>query len=784
MGVRQKLNGAIAMLAAMAVLSNVVAGLFFIRVQSTYGTVTEVNLPAVTTALNLSAVSAELAASAPTLAAAIDDAERERIAQALAARQQQLEQTLEQLKQGDADPEKLTAIEENVKFLNGRIAQVNRSTKARLEWTARRQDFSQALGKDFAAFQTLMGPAKDNALAQLSGGQTREGMVEAARGLIDTSAAVNEMIGVLNVAAQAGSYEELTTLAASYTRLNSAILQNIEAASKQLQIEEIRQTASKLAGYGSGSEGVFDLRRGELRTGMTVQAALKQSRDSAAELATKVDEVVSAANAATDAASASAASQVLIAQIVLVVITVSSLIGALLIGTVFVGRQISAPLIRLTGAMRQLADRDWSVDLPGMQRQDEIGDMTRAVAVFKSAGQDNERLQGEVEANRKAFEREREAQEQVLQQAVGQIVAAAAEGDLSRRIDTDALQGVMRDLGIGVNSLLGTVERALTDLGEMLGTLAQGDLGHRIEGDHRGLFARLAQDANSLAAKLTDIARRLSTSATAVRDASGEISSGSQDLAQRTESQAASIEETAASMHEITTTVKQNADNAQAASQLAMMARDTAEKGGSVVSEAVTAVTRIEESAQKISDIVGLIDEIAFQTNLLALNASVEAARAGEAGKGFAVVAQEVRALAQRSANASKDIKALISASNMQVKTGAGLVNQTGSSLDEIVTAVKKVADIVAEIAAASREQATGLDQVNTAVGQMDEMTQRNGALVEETSASAQALADQARELAEAITFFRLGEERPAAETAPEADEAGDEDEEENQPAA
>ncbi|MEK9971283.1 MAG: methyl-accepting chemotaxis protein, partial [Ferrovibrio sp.] len=243
----------------------------------------------------------------------------------------------------------------------------------------------------------------------------------------------------------------------------------------------------------------------------------------------------------------------------------------------------------------------------------------------------------------------------------------------------------------------------------------------------------------------------------AVRDASGEISTGSQDLAQRTESQAASIEETAASMHEITATVKQNADNAQAANQLASAARQTAEKGGRIVTDAVTAMNGIEQSAQKISDIVGLIDEIAFQTNLLALNASVEAARAGEAGKGFAVVAQEVRALAQRSASASKDIKGLIQESNAQVRSGAGLVQQTGSSLDEIVNAVKKVADIVAEIAAASREQATGLDQINTAVASMDETTQRNGALVEETSAAAQALSGQAHELNELVGFFRTG---------------------------
>jgi len=222
-------------------------------------------------------------------------------------------------------------------------------------------------------------------------------------------------------------------------------------------------------------------------------------------------------------------------------------------------------------------------------------------------------------------------------------------------------------------------------------------------------------------------------------------------------------------MHEITTTVKQNADNAQAANQLAVAARDTAEKGGNVVQEAVVAVSRIEESAQKISDIIGLIDEIAFQTNLLALNASVEAARAGEAGKGFAVVAQEVRALAQRSANASKDIKALIQTSNSQVKSGATLVNQAGSSLTEIVSSIKKVSDIVAEIAAASREQATGLDQINTAVSSMDELTQRNGALVEETSASAQSLSTQADGLSALVQRYKIGERKPASRPAARA---------------
>ncbi|MCW0232959.1 MAG: methyl-accepting chemotaxis protein [Ferrovibrio sp.] len=439
---------------------------------------------------------------------------------------------------------------------------------------------------------------------------------------------------------------------------------------------------------------------------------------------------------------------------------VVTLVAALLLvgGAIFFLRRVVSPLGSMTSTMTRIADGQ-QAEIGYRDRSDEIGDMAKALGIFQRNAEEKtqleaeERSRAEAEKARMVEQRETEA---AISREIAQFCAAVGEGDFSRRIDMAGKDGVFAELSGQMNALADTMQGVLQDLGDMLGAMAQGDLTRDAAGRYKGAFATLADAARETVTRLRDFAGRLAESAETVRTASAEISSGSQDLAQRTESQAASIEETAASMHEITTTVKQNADNAQAASQLAVAARDTAEKGGSVVSDAVNAVTQIEASARKISDIVGLIDEIAFQTNLLALNASVEAARAGEAGKGFAVVAQEVRALAQRSANASKEIKALIADSNAQVKTGASLVQQTGSSLTEIVTAVKKVADIVAEIAAASREQATGLDQINTAVGSMDEMTQRNGALVEETSASAQSLAGQGRQLAELVGFFRL----------------------------
>ncbi|MFN4309901.1 MAG: methyl-accepting chemotaxis protein [Ferrovibrio sp.] len=420
--------------------------------------------------------------------------------------------------------------------------------------------------------------------------------------------------------------------------------------------------------------------------------------------------------------------------------------------------KVSNPLKHMTGAMTLLADGDLNAQIPAVSGQDEIAEMGRALSVFKENMVAREKAEADIARQREESEKrrlEREAREKAAGEEIAALVNKVAQGDLSGRINEGGKEGFFLATSQELNRLTATLQTMAREMADTMEAMAAGDLTKTVHGDYRGVFGQLKNSANGMAARLRDFATQLVQTATTVHSAAGEISTGSQDLAQRTESQAASIEETAASMHEITATVKQNADNAQAANQLAVAARDSAQKGGSVVGDAVAAVTQIEESARKISDIVSLIDEIAFQTNLLALNASVEAARAGEAGKGFAVVAQEVRALAQRSANASKDIKALITESNAQVKTGATLVNQTGASLTEIVTAIKKVTDIVAEIAAASREQATGLEQINTAVGQMDEMTQRNAALVEETTAAAQSLTQQAQRLSEMVGFFK-----------------------------
>lgn len=362
-----------------------------------------------------------------------------------------------------------------------------------------------------------------------------------------------------------------------------------------------------------------------------------------------------------------------------------------------------------------------------------------------------------------------ETAEKRIEQEIDGVVSAVARGDFSSQLELEGKVGFMRGLSENINTLAGTVSGVLDALGDMLEGLSKGDLTKRIEADYQGVYGRLKDDANSMASTLMETMQAISQASDEVASGAQQISTGANDLSQRTEQQAANLEETAASMEEMTSTIKQNADNSQQASQLAVSARDSAESGGAVVSNAVEAMDKIEESSRRISDIIGVIDEIAFQTNLLALNAAVEAARAGDAGRGFAVVASEVRSLAQRSAQAAKDIKDLIVDSSTQVKGGVELVNRTGESLTEIVDSIKKVADIVAEISAASREQATGADEINQAVTQMDEMTQQNSALVEENAAAAKTMNDQAGRMRQRMSFFEAGQEGSAVSQRPTA---------------
>ena len=384
-------------------------------------------------------------------------------------------------------------------------------------------------------------------------------------------------------------------------------------------------------------------------------------------------------------------------------------------------RAIARPVRAMTTAMKQLASGDNTIVIPGLAQKDEIGEMAQAVQVFKETAIDKLRVDAEAAETRRVTAEERTRNE-----------AAAAE--------------VARQLA-----------QVVEGLAEGLSKLATGDLVHRLNEPFGADYERLRVDFNAALTTLEETMREVSTNAGAIRSGTEEISSASDDLSRRTEQQAASLEQTAAALDQITATVKTTAEGSEHARDVVQAARGDATHSSEIVTRAVAAMGGIEESSRQIGQIIGVIDEIAFQTNLLALNAGVEAARAGDAGRGFAVVASEVRALAQRSAEAAKEIKALILASDKQVKNGVELVGETGEALARIVKQVTDINDVVTTIAASAKEQATGLMEVNKAVNQMDQVTQQNAAMVEQSTAAAHSLAQETDTLTQLVGRFRLG---------------------------
>jgi methyl-accepting chemotaxis protein len=385
-------------------------------------------------------------------------------------------------------------------------------------------------------------------------------------------------------------------------------------------------------------------------------------------------------------------------------------------------RLIAEPVVRMTRAMNDLAGGDNTVDVPAVGREDEIGQMAGAVQTFKEAAIEKLRLEAQAAEQRRLAEAER----------------AKAE---TERAEANRRQS-----------------EVVTSLAEGLERLSSCVLTFRLDRAFSPEYEKLRADFNAAMQQLQDAMKIVAANTAEIRSGADEITQASDDLSKRTEQQAASLEETAAALDEITATVTKTAQGAREARDVVATAKTDAEHSGVVVRDAVAAMSQIEASAQQISQIIGVIDEIAFQTNLLALNAGVEAARAGDAGRGFAVVASEVRALAQRSAEAAKEIKALISASSKQVGRGVALVGETGEVLERIVTQVTQINAVVGEIAASAQEQATGLAQVNTAVNQMDQVTQQNAAMVEQSTAASHSLSQETQELSRLISRFDLGD--------------------------
>ncbi|WP_332681025.1 methyl-accepting chemotaxis protein [Bosea sp. (in: a-proteobacteria)] len=443
-------------------------------------------------------------------------------------------------------------------------------------------------------------------------------------------------------------------------------------------------------------------------------------------------------------------------QWILPVVLLSALLASLAAAMFFAQRSITRPLLDLGAAMDRVTAGDTQIAVPHTKRADEIGAMARALAVLRQSTEQVALLQAQERAA--AEERLARAESMALVVSdVGAVVAAAAAGDFSARLALDGADAEMAKLVSGINEINRVVDAATTEFAQALQAIASGDLTHRVDSAYRGRFSDLKEAINETADKLSLTLRTIQATAGDVGLSAREIATGADDLSKRTEEQASSLEESAATTEELAASVKASAQASQQGVVLAGEAMAVAQAGGGIVTEAVSAMARIEEASKKISDIIRVIDDIAFQTNLLALNAAVEAARAGDAGKGFAVVASEVRTLAQRSGEAAKDISGLISSSNNEVGEGVRLVRQAGDALTRIVEASRKVQTTVSEVAAASAEQANGIEEMSQTVAHMDEMTQQNAALAEQSAASAGSLSGKIGELNTLVASFRTG---------------------------
>ena len=671
------------------------------------------------------------------------------------------------------------------------------------------------------------------------------------QGLLGIAADANWLAGLLH---QASMEQDRAALGPLAEQINAAI-EHLDVYRGMLRLPEEAQLEldgllEPLLAHATGTNPVIDMRMAELDI-WEEQAASVELTDNLADMLTQaVNELVELAYVDVHESSNAVQKAIASGRWLMTVLSLVSLAIAAAVVTLYVGPKIVGPLSDISRGVGRLAQGE-QVALPGLDRQDELGELARSLGVIHDQAIEAKRIElaldsadspvmvtdaahkviyvnarlvevlkmAEHELRREtpSFDADRlvgetldfvyqingefrtaldhldgpnlqsltigdrhlsfvaspvrgpdggrlgavlqwqdETEERDLRQAIGAVVQAASAGDFSKRIEASNIDGTMADLAGGINHLAELVDGATSDLGQMLGSLAKGDLTRRIRKNYQGALGELKDNANQTADQLSDIVAQIQAATSEVGSAAAEISSGTGDLSERTEQAAANLQETAASTEEMAATVQQNADNARSANELTFAASQAAENGGDIVKQAVCAMGDIESSAERISSIVGVIDEIAFQTNLLALNASVEAARAGEAGKGFAVVAQEVRQLAQRSAQAASDIKVLIEGSNKQVNGGVQLVNQTGEALGEIVDAIQKVTAIVGDITSASEEQSIGVQEINRSIGSMDEMTQQNSALVEESTAAARALNDQTEQLKALIAYFKI----------------------------
>ncbi|ARQ02016.1 methyl-accepting chemotaxis protein [Pseudorhodoplanes sinuspersici] len=716
-GIGSRLQLAFGAAALMTVIACAVSIFSFWSTEGDVQQIAHREVPLMTEAQGLSVMSGEISAAAARFVSATTVRDQRIIASQIDDRSMQMRALIDKVRQGTSK-EAFSAVDMASRLLENNLSELDTVMVSRSNLRAQIERKIEALHKLHTKLTDIITPIADkaylDALNRAEG--TGNTHLNALRNALELKAQTHQVVSLLSAGAAVREQNGMQPLVDQFTMSSLLLMQAAQA----VRNAEVTKDIDTLLEFGRSNDGIFTLRSQELNVNAGAARAIDENVKVQKQLDQAVSKLVGETKSGMTAGIDRLVSQLEMSRWLLLAIAGISLLAAGAIAVFYVQRNIVRRLVALRNTMQMLASGQNDVAVPAVKDKDELGEMARSVLVFRDAAIEKERLEVEAAESRRAAEEERERND-------------AARAEAARQ-----------------------VAEVVDGLGRGLERLAQGDLTYRVHDNWADEYQKIRDDFNGAIGQLQDTLTAIVESTREVSNASAEISTSTTDLSQRTEEQAASLEQTSASMEEISATVRKNAENAQHADGLMRGTRQVADRGGEVVSQAVAAMSRIEDSSRKISDIISVIDEIARQTNLLALNAAVEAARAGEAGRGFAVVASEVRSLAQRSSQAAKDIKDLIVNSSNQVGEGVQLVNRAGDSLKDILSSLNQVAAIVADIAHASAEQASGIDQINRALNQMDEATQQNSALVEENAATAKTLEHQSTALDGRVAAFRL----------------------------
>ena len=769
-GIAARIYAALGVLTVLTLAASLVAWFSYLRIDTTVTEMVENKMPTVELALELSQAATQSSALAARFSEIETPVQRSQLTSDLdivEGRQMDLLRRIGQ--QSAIDRTKAQAA---IDLLSREINEINDLTGDRLRNGSELTKALEALSKAREGFTALAdfetGDAQFNvkmniaSATQLTGREVEEALAS----IIDKDLAglqnaqalqlqVSEMVGLLREISQ---MENSNALDGGKARFNALLTQvrNVLEQSEKLAANPARvQVVQAVIDLGEGKQGIIAIREREIATRAAIQYGLRQTQTAVATVRREVGELVKETRDSAEAAGASTSALIKQSKMALGGVGIVSLLIALALALLYVRPMVVGRLNRLWAATRAIADGklDTVVDTKG---NDEIADISKSVLLFRDNAVALRAAEAaKVEDEARALE-QRRAMMAELGAAFGEVVEAAADGDFNRRVSATFADPELNALADSVNTLLETIQTGLAETCEVLAELSLGHLSARVEGAYKGAFAELKNGTNALAGEFESTLARLADTVSAVRSATSEILDGVTDLAERTSEESNAVSMATNQLNDFAGTVKKTAAEALQATGMAEGAEQRAQQGEKVVASALEAMHRIRASSNKISEVIQMIDEIAFQTNLLALNAAVEAARAGESGRGFAVVATEVRSLAKRSADASNDVKKLVEAAHGDVKVGVGLVEETSAMFEAIVSSVNDLTGLMNGIANTAREQASDVSAINTEIDGIGTMAHQNAALVEETNAALALTDEQTRALTEHIGRFKF----------------------------